>query len=88
MNDNELTPEQIAVRNKFVKDLRTAMPSLVEIGKAAKKVHNDFITAPVWHLADAPKAPDFTEPPPQEWSVGHAQVNYVDHIDTPLDDEQ
>ena len=85
--NDKLTPGQRAGRDKFVKDLRKSIPDLMKMGRSARKEYEDFINAPAWHLTDAPRGAGFEEPWSQHWTVGHAQVNYVDHIDTPLDDE-
>lgn len=85
---DELSDEQRAAVAKFRKDVTKAAPHIATIGHVAKGVYQEFIDAPGWHLAEAPKPAGFCDPPPEQWSVGHAQVNYVDHIKTSQDLDQ
>jgi len=85
--DKELSNQERAAVAKFTADLKKSMPSIFAVGQVARQVYQDFVDAPVWHIADAPKGVDFTEPGPQIHSVGHAKVNYVDHIETRQDDQ-
>jgi hypothetical protein len=78
-NIHLLSDEQRAALGKFQKDFKTAMPHMVELAEAAKRVHQAMIDAPMWRVVDTPK-PDEAEEP-KMWSVGHAKVNYVDHIE-------
>jgi hypothetical protein len=73
-----LSGEQRAALDKFQKDFQTAMPHMAAMAQTAKQLHHSMINAPVWRIVDTPK-PDEVEDP-QMWSVGHAKVNYVDHI--------
>jgi len=88
MKRNELTPEQRAAVAKFKKDVKKVLPHIRTMGQVAKQVHQEFINAPTWYLAEAPKPYGFQEPPPQQWSVGHAKINYVDHVKTHQDGDQ
>lgn len=80
-----LSGDQQQALGKFQKDLKTAMPHMVEMATAAKRLHQGMLDAPFWRVMDGPR-PDEAEEP-QEWTVGHAQVNYVDHIKTTMDNE-
>lgn len=85
---DELSDEQRAAVAKFRKDVRKALPHIATIGNVAKGVYQEFIDAPGWHLGQAPKPCGFEDPPSEQWSVGHAKVNYVDHIETSQDGDQ
>ena len=85
---DQLSDEQRAAIAKFTKDVKKAMPHITTIGQVAKQMHQELINAPTWYLAQAPKPPGFADPPPEQWSVGHAKVNYVDHIETSQDGDQ
>jgi hypothetical protein len=85
---DELSDEQRAAVAKFRKDVEKVLPHMKTMGQVAKQVYQEFINAPTWHLAEAPKPPGFEDPPSQQWSVGHAKINYVDHIKTSLDGDQ
>jgi hypothetical protein len=85
---DELSDEQRAAVTKFKKDVTKVLPHIATIGHVAKGVHQQFIDAPGWHLAEAPKPAGFSEPGPEQWSVGHAEINYVDHIKTSQDGDQ
>jgi hypothetical protein len=75
-----LSGEQLAALGKFQKDLKTAMPHMVAMAQAAKRLHQEMIDAPLWRVVETPKPDEVEEP--EMWSVGHAEVNYVDHIKT------
>lgn len=79
-NIHMLDGEQKAALGKFQKDFGKALPHMVEMAEAAKRLNQAMIDAPLWRVVETPK-PDHVEEP-EMWSVGHAKVNYVDHIDT------
>jgi hypothetical protein len=79
-NIHLLSGEQQAALATFQKDLKAATPQLNILAQAAKRLHQEMIDAPFWRVMDTPKPEDVEEP--KMWSVGHAQVNYVDHIKT------
>lgn len=83
MNNNlrKLTAEQRAALAKFAGDFQKAMPHMAAAAKTAQKVHQSMLDAPTWSLVENSK-PTTPAEDPQMWTVGHAQVNYVDHIDT------
>lgn len=66
---------------KFQRDFKTVLPQMRGLAQTAKAVHQGMVNAPVWKVADAPK-PDAPVQEPGVWSVGHAKINYVDHIET------
>lgn len=74
-----LSGEQQQALGKFQKDLQTAMPHMIDMAKTAKRLHQNMLDAPVWRVVETPKPDEVEEP--QMWSVGHAKVNYVDHIE-------
>lgn len=78
-NIHLLTDEQRAALARYQKDFQKALPQIQELAQTAKAVHQSMIDAPVWRIVDTPKPDDAPEPKP--WTVGHAQVNYVDHIE-------
>jgi hypothetical protein len=78
-NIHLLSGEQQAALGKFQKDFKTAMPHMVAMAQAAKRLHQAMVDAPMWRIVDTPKPDEVEEP--QMWSVGHAKVNYVDHIE-------
>lgn len=73
-----LSGEQQQVLGKFQKDLQTAMPHMVQMANTAKRLHKSMVDAPFWRVLETPKPDEVEEP--EVWTVGHAQVNYVDHI--------
>lgn len=74
-----LDGEQKQALGKFQDDLKTALPRMQDMARTAQKLHRSMVDAPVWRVLDTPK-PDEIEAP-EMWSVGHAQVNYVEHIE-------
>lgn len=76
-----LNGEQRQALGKFQKDFKTALPHMQQLANTAKALHEHMISAPVHRIVDLPKPEDAAEES-QEWTVGHAQVNYVDHIET------
>lgn len=82
-NTGELTDEQRAALRKFQRDLKTAKPVLSRTAQVAQDLHQAMVDAPVWRVTESPP-PQQVSPPtqPELWTVGHAKVNYVDHIDT------
>lgn len=74
-----LTGEQKSALGKFQKDFQTALPHMQQMARTAQELHRNMIDAKVWKIQDVPKPPE--APEQQLWSVGHAQVNYVDHIE-------
>lgn len=72
-----LDGQQRAELGKFGKDLRDAMPHMVEMATTAKALHKAMIEAPFWTIQDAPKPTDEEVGESEVWTVGHAKVNYV-----------
>ena len=76
-----LDGQQRETLSKFQKDFQTALPAMNELAQTAKAMHEAMIHAPGWQIMENEK-PDAPVQPPGMWSVGHAKVNYVDHIET------
>lgn len=87
MRDNRIkvTPEQREALGKYQRDFKAAMPHITELATAAKGMHDALLGAPLWRVTEAPK-PEGLQPKPELWSVGHAEVNYVEHIKTTNDE--
>jgi hypothetical protein len=77
-NIHLLSGEQKQALGKFQKDVQTAVPHMVEMAQAAKRLHQSMIDAPFWRVVETPKPDDVEEP--KMWEVGHAKVNYVEQI--------
>lgn len=77
-NIRQLDGNQRAALGKFQKDINKAMPHMVAMAENAKTLRQAMVDAPFWRIIETPK-PDEVEPP-EPWTVGHAQVNYVKHI--------
>lgn len=77
-NIHMLSGEQQQALGKFQQDLQTAMPHMVSMAQTAKRLHQSMINAPFWRVLETPKPDEVEETKP--WTVGHAQVNYVEHI--------
>lgn len=75
-----LSDEQRAALRKFQTDYQKVAPRMAHLGQTAKQLHQAMIDAPVWRIVDTPKPDEVEEP--KMWTVGHAKVNYVDHIKT------
>lgn len=78
-NTHMLSGEQCEALGKFQKDFQTAMPHMAQMANTAKRLHQSMIDAPFWRVVETPR-PDEIPDDPQEWTVGHAQVNYVKEI--------
>jgi hypothetical protein len=76
-NKIQVTPEQREALGQYQRDFRAALPHIAELATA--------VDAPVWNIVQNPK-PEGAQDKPQLWSVGHAKVNYVDHIETTNDE--
>lgn len=79
LNIDDLSMEQRKALAKVQRDLQAAMPKIVEMGKVAQRTFQDLTTAQNWHISETPRPEQVSEPKP--WTVGHAQVNYVDKIE-------
>ena len=74
-----LNAEQQAALTKFQQDFRAAAPMMVETANVAQRIFQEVLDAPQWKIADTDRPTD--APKQQMGTVGHAKVNYVDHID-------
>lgn len=79
-NIGALSDEQRAALGKYAADLQRAKGPMMELAQTAKALHQAMIDAPVWHIMETPKQQDISQP--ELWTVGHAKVNYVEHITT------
>lgn len=77
----QVTAEQREALGKYQKDFRKALPHITELAQSAKNMHQALIDAPLWSINQNPR-PEGTQDKPELWTVGHAKVNYVDHIET------
>jgi hypothetical protein len=84
-NKIPVTAEQREALDKYQRDFNKAMPHIAELASAAKNMHQAMLDAPVWSVNAAP-TPEAPQPGSEMWSVGHAKVNYVDHIKTANDE--
>lgn len=80
-----VTPEQREALGRYQRDFRAALPYIAELAGDAKAMHQAMIDAPLWRVLENPK-PEGVQDKPEVWSVGHAEVNYVDHIKTSNDE--
>lgn len=78
LNIDDLSMEQRKALAKVQRDLRTAMPKMVQAGRTAQRMFEDLTTAQTWNISETPRPEHVSEPKP--WTVGHAKVNYVDKI--------
>lgn len=78
-----LDGQQRQALGQFAKDAQKVLPHMQAAAEAAKTLHRAMIDTPIWRIADGEK-PDAMDPDtqPKQWTVGHAEVNYVDHIET------
>jgi hypothetical protein len=81
----QVTPEQREALGQYQRDFRKALPYITELAQSAKQMHQALVDAPMWSIVQNPK-PEGAQDKPELWSVGHAKVNYVDHIETTNDE--
>jgi hypothetical protein len=77
-----LNTEQQAALTQFQKDFQKALPLMVETAGVAQRIFQEVMDAPQWKIVETDKPNDV--PKPQMWTVGHAKVNHVDHIERGL----
>ena len=77
-----LNDEQKAAITKFQKDFKTVLPRIQESQVVAQRIFQEMLDAPTWQIAETER-PERLGPAEEQkvWTVGHAKVNYVDHID-------
>ena len=83
----KLTDAERQALQEFAATYKRARPNIVKTAALAKRIHRELINAPVIGIGDGPKPPGMTASPPEMWTVGHAQVNYVDHIEVGTGDD-
>jgi hypothetical protein len=75
-----MTPEQFAALKQYQKDMKQARPLMQETSQVARRIWEETKNAKTLRVAET-AMPDGQEPPEMKpWTVGHAQVNYVDKI--------
>jgi hypothetical protein len=82
-----LNDEQKAAVLKFQKDFQKVLPRIQESQMVARRIFQEMVDAPTWQIAETERPEHMPEPDEQVWTVGHAQVNEVDHIDIGEDSE-
>lgn len=79
-NLHMLDGQQRGALGQYAKDFQTALPHMQAFAKTAQRLHKEMVDAPVWRVVESPK-PGEQQQEPEMWSVGHAKINYVDHIE-------
>lgn len=74
-----LPQEQQDALTQWQKDFQNALPSIQQAAGLAQRIFQEVIDAPTWQIVDGRQPEDFS--PPEPWTVGHAKVNHVDHIE-------
>lgn len=75
-----LNDEQREALNKWQKDFQKALPFMRQTAAIEQRLFQEMLDASTWQIAETPK-PEYITEEPKPWTVGHAQVNYVDKID-------
>lgn len=80
MLTKRLTAEEFAALKQYQKDMKAAKPLMHETSSVAQRIWDETVNAPTLRVAET-QMPDGQQAPEFEpWTVGHAQVNYVDKI--------
>ncbi len=75
-----MTPEGFAALKQYQKDMIAARPVMQETSEVARRIWDETKNAKTLRIAET-QMPDGQQPPEvTPWTVGHAQVNYVDKI--------
>lgn len=74
-----MTGEQNEALQKWVRDFQTIAPEIVKAAVVEQRLFQEMLDASTWQIAETERPEHIAEPKP--WTVGHAQVNEVDHID-------
>ncbi len=81
-----LDPAQFAALQQFQKDYVEWFPKMQEAAAVSQELFKQIKESPMWRIAESVRPDHVPEPTqPQEWKVGHAKVNYVDKIETGVD---
>lgn len=89
----QLSMEQRIALQQWQQDMQKMWPEIQKAGVMAQRLFQEMIDAPQWQIAETERpewhAAENAEcvGPHQLWTVGHAKVNYVDHIDVRSDPE-
>jgi hypothetical protein len=84
-----MSAEQLDALAQWQKDFQKAYPLIMQTQAVAQRLWQDLLDAPTHRVAvsDVPERLKEQVEQSEIWSVGHAQVNYVDHIDIKGDSE-
>jgi hypothetical protein len=85
--DAGLTTEQERAFAQWQRDFQKAYPLMLETQSVAKRLWQELLDAPGWRIAESEDPQHLRSEQPEMWTVGHAKVNYVDHIDVKGDTE-
>ena len=79
----DLSPEQQRALAEWQRTFQKAHPLMLETQSVARRLWQEVINATEWKIAESHVPEHMKEQveQPEQWSVGHAKVNYVDHID-------
>lgn len=77
-------PQQHALL-EWQKTYQKAHPLILETQSVAKRLWQELLSADEWRISETVvpehRKEDIEALPDERWSVGHAKVNFVDHID-------
>ena len=79
--DARLTTEQERALAQWQRDYQKAAPLIVETQAVAQRIWQELLNADEWRIAESVPPEHLKPKQPELWSVGHAKVNIVDHID-------
>ena len=75
-----ITAEQNAALQKWIRDFKKVAPEIAKAAVVEQRLFQEMLDASTWQIAETQQPEHITEEP-KTWTVGHAQVNEVDHID-------
>jgi hypothetical protein len=84
-----LSIEQQRAVAQYQRDYQKVHPLIMEAQAAAQRIWQELLNAPQWRIAES-VPPQYIKDQlkPEHWTVGHAQVNYVDHIEREGDEAE
>jgi hypothetical protein len=85
IQDIGMTTEQEHALVQWQKDYQKAAPLIAETQAVAQRVWQELLAADEWQIAQSVPPEHMRPQQPETWTVGHAKVNYVDHIDVKED---
>jgi hypothetical protein len=80
---SKLTAEQRAAFIEFATVANSVAGQRNEMMETAQAIFAGLVTAPQWGITEGARPGQ--QQPQHMWSVGHPQVNYVDHIERATD---